>query len=230
MRFDQGLILAEQLANKNRIGSIHAALGRVLAEAGDWSGALLHYRVAGNEPEQSLCHEKLGDLWEALRLCPIADEARRLRLIERLEQQALETAGRGDVNAAMAALTNLRRLLIKEGTASGACLALQGILERHRAEVLRAGRQSLQKRLADAATPEPHPRRVAGALRLRRTGRGMGRGRPRPGENWAPRRPVASVTALGKGRTLRRSGPVARPSLRPAGGATSHGPAARGRR
>ena len=152
----QGLILAEQLANKDRIGSIHQALGQVLAEAGDWSGALLHYRVAGNEPEQSLCHEKLGDLWEALRLCPIADEARRLRLIERLEQQALETAGRGDVNAAMAALTNLRRLLIKEGTASGACLALQGILERHRAEVLRAGRQSLQKRLADAATPQPH--------------------------------------------------------------------------
>ena len=91
----------------------------------------------------SVCHEHLGDLRAALRTCP-ASEGRRLSLIERLERTALDTAERGDANAAMAAIMELRKILGDEADPSPAWLERRGILERHRAELLKLRREALR--------------------------------------------------------------------------------------
>lgn len=96
----------------------------------------------------SFCHERLGDLTAALRSCPTANEERRLLLVERLEQDALAIAARGDASGAMAALVKLRELVAEDTRPSAAWLSRCGVLERHRAELLAAGRKALQDDLA----------------------------------------------------------------------------------
>jgi molecular chaperone DnaK len=91
----------------------------------------------------SFCHEHLGNLPEALRVCPRAQDERRIRLSERLEQAALQPGERGDSSAAMTALMELRKILADAADPSPAWLDRRGILERHRAELLKLGRKAL---------------------------------------------------------------------------------------
>src|SRR5262249_27393753 len=89
----------------------------------------------------SCCHEHFGDLNEPRRWGPPALGDRRIRLIETLEQAALAAAARGESNHAMAALMALRKVLADEAAPGPAWLERRGILERHRAELLRVGRK-----------------------------------------------------------------------------------------
>jgi molecular chaperone DnaK len=107
---------------------------------------------------RSCCHEQLGDLMTALRVCPAA-EGRRLHLIERLERSALDLAARGDARGAMTTLVELRTILASERDPSPAWLERIGVLERHRTELLVASRAALRADLDRQAPAHDAARR-----------------------------------------------------------------------
>jgi molecular chaperone DnaK len=121
---------------------------------------------------QSYCFEHLGDLREALAVCDIED--RRLRLVDRLRDDALALR---DPSEAMRALVELRELLAREAAPSPSLLERRGGIERHRVELLAATRVKLRADLgtreavlAAAAFEELAGERAEAALLLERTG------------------------------------------------------------
>lgn len=151
---ERALAIATGLQDAGPVVLIHDALGRHAAKSEDWSSALSHYLAANNTVAQSECHEQLGDLPQALRLCPAADSARRLRLIEQLERTALRPTGSDDLARSMELLMHLQDILRSEQNPSAVWLERLATLGRHRTELLVAGRQAMQERLDAASSAE----------------------------------------------------------------------------
>ncbi len=158
----QALLLVDRVPDAEQQTRVHEALGEALTKHGAWPEALLCFRATGNTAGQSMCHERMGDLRQALLLCPSTQSERMARLIESLAKSALETAARGELNVSMTALMELLAFVAKEADPSPICLEWRGILERHRAELLRAGRERLRaKPGAGQAADESRQGRLA---------------------------------------------------------------------
>lgn len=149
----QAVTLASGLQGPAGLREVHRALGTALRAVGDHAEALASFEASGDEAEQSVCHENLGNFMEALRLCPVTESQRFAGLAERNAKLALDASARGDVTASMIALMELRAFLADRGAGIPIYETWRGVIERHRAEVLRIGREILGAR-SDGAKQE----------------------------------------------------------------------------
>jgi molecular chaperone DnaK len=127
------------------------AIGAMLRDRGDLPGAIQQFRESGSHLELSRCHELAGDFESALKECPRTLEARRIEIVKRMEDQALEQAERREWMSALAGLRRLRETIESAAGESSTLLARRDEVVRHHVAVLGTVRALFQERLAEAA-------------------------------------------------------------------------------
>lgn len=87
-----GVPLAEELGDGQLTARLCEHIGDLYAAADDDAQALTWYQRAGADSALSRCHERLDDIWQALRTCPASERARVCELVDRCQATVHELA------------------------------------------------------------------------------------------------------------------------------------------